>query len=62
MSNLIWGIGEILIGIGIIIVVFKNTDVEKDNSYSLSTSTKAIIGGIVFIVLGIIQLLKYFEL
>ena len=58
-EDLIWGIGEILLGIGIFIMVFKNTNLKKDSSYSLSTSIKGIIGGGVFLVIGIIQLSRY---
>jgi len=59
-NDLIWGIGELLLGMFFLILVFRNYNLKKDNSYSLSMALRGIVAGAVFIVIGIIQLSRYF--
>lgn len=58
-DDLIWGIGEILLGIFFLVLVFRNYNIKKDSSYSLSMALRGLAAGAIFIVIGVIQLLNY---
>lgn len=59
-GDLIWGIGEIIFGIVILILVIRNYNLKKESPTGLSIGFKGLIAGSVFIVIGIIQLARYF--
>jgi len=50
----------LLIGVATLIYTYKNSNPKKDNSWDKSMNYRGYLGGILFIIIGIVKLLKSF--
>jgi hypothetical protein len=56
--NIFWSILVIIAGISSIIYTYKNTNLKEDDSWDKVMTFRGYAGGILFIVIGIVTLIK----